>query len=177
MITQLKRELAFYFATLFDTKYKMGVKQYRNQRLYISVLTFIPLAIFLIYVFFLNDTFIQSDAYYDLPIKEQDRLSSLDDFKFSLLFTLAVIMMKVIQLPFEIKRANFKNINWVIRILILVIGFSFIIFWSFYRYHQGKVTFTHEIIFFVVILNLVFGNNSYETEEEKELYKIHGEHI
>lgn len=177
MITQLKRELEFYFATLFDTKYKMGVKRYRNQRLYISVLTYIPLVIFLIYVFFFTDTFIQSDAFYDLPIKEQDRLSSLDDLKFSLLFILAVLIMKVIQLPFEIKRANFKGVNWMIRIIILVIGFSFIIFWSFYRYHQGKASFTHEIILFAVIINLVFGNNSYETEEEKELYKIHGEHI
>ncbi|WP_414046971.1 hypothetical protein ACMGE7_07580 [Macrococcus equi] len=169
-------EILFYFKHFFDTEYKMGIRQYKDQKLYVAFITFLPLLIFFIYLFFFHQSITHIKDFYDLPLEMQYRLESIEDFKLSILFIIATFFLKFFQLPYEIKRANFKNINWKIRVIILLLGFISIVAWSFYRFHQEKTRFLFEILFGITMLNLVFGKNGLETEEEKERYKIYGKH-
>lgn len=177
MISNFKEQLRFYFAHLFDTKYKMGIRQYKDQKLYVSLLTLLPVILFFIYIIYFNeDPYLYSDEFYYLPPKEQNRLQSANQFYFSLALIFAFLIIKWSLLPIEIKRTNFKGVNWKVRAVILILGFLLLIGWSFYRLHNSKPYYMPEIIFGTAILNLVFGNNYRETPAEKEAYKLHGEH-
>ncbi|WP_414053490.1 hypothetical protein ACMGE6_08840 [Macrococcus equi] len=178
MKERFKKELHFYYTHIFDTHYKMGIKQYKNQSLYISMISFIPLFLFVLYVLvFRDESYLHSDAFYNLKLSEQDRLNAENHFYLSLALIAATFLIKLFLVPIEIKRANFKGVNWKVRIVLLIIAFMFLIGWSIYRLQQPKPYFIHEIIFGTVLINMIFGNNRFETEAEKERYKVDGRHI
>lgn len=177
MIEMFKQEWKFYFSHLFDTQYKMGIKQYKDQKLFIGGLVFIPLILILIYISFFTDDILFTDKFYDLPFKVQDKLSAEQDLKMSLMFITVFFLMRLLMLPIDIKRANFKHVNWKIRIILLIVLFVLVTSWSIYRYFQTDPNFFSEVILGVVLSNFIFGNNGYETDEEKERYKENGKHV